>query len=210
MAEIYRIGSDDLVDRVSTFGGTNLLVNSKQMQLGTSSWVNGVWRLAGNANMTKSRIEITDSPIGTCGAFQLVGTQTTTTDTSCFGIDNWQPWTTTDYYTISMYARVTSGTGMAGIQNGSGYSKTLVRTNADTTWGSYACLTLTSNWQRIWVVYLPTAISSNIYIGGAGTNATIQMCGIKIEKGSKPTDWTPAPHDFITYDSSSESLVFFQ
>lgn len=32
-----------------------------------------------------------------------------------------------------MYARVTSGTGMAGIQNGSGYSKTLVRTNADTT-----------------------------------------------------------------------------
>lgn len=38
--------------------------------------------------MTKSRIEITDSPIGTCGAFQLVGTQTTTTDTSCFGIDN--------------------------------------------------------------------------------------------------------------------------
>lgn len=36
MAEIYKIGSDDLVDRVSTFGGTNLLVNSKQMLLGTS------------------------------------------------------------------------------------------------------------------------------------------------------------------------------
>lgn len=25
MAEIYRIGSDDLIDRVSTFGGTNLM-----------------------------------------------------------------------------------------------------------------------------------------------------------------------------------------
>lgn len=24
MAEIYKIGSDDLIDRVSTFGGTNL------------------------------------------------------------------------------------------------------------------------------------------------------------------------------------------
>lgn len=28
MAEIYKIGSDDLVDRVSTFGGTNLLKNT--------------------------------------------------------------------------------------------------------------------------------------------------------------------------------------
>ena len=28
MAEIYKIGSDDLIDRVSTFGGTNLLVDT--------------------------------------------------------------------------------------------------------------------------------------------------------------------------------------
>jgi hypothetical protein len=33
MAEIYKIGSDDLVDRVSQFGGTNLLLNTGFRQL---------------------------------------------------------------------------------------------------------------------------------------------------------------------------------
>jgi len=32
MAEIYRIGSDDIVDRVSEFGGTNLLRGSNTGQ----------------------------------------------------------------------------------------------------------------------------------------------------------------------------------
>lgn len=177
------------------------------MTLGSSDWTIGQWRLAGTSQMTKSRIEITDGPIGKCYGFQMVGTQTTTSDTSCFGIDNWQPWIVGDYYTMSLYARLTAGTGVAGIQNGSGYNRTLIRTNATTDWASYKCIPLTTNWQRVWVVYQPTANKSNIYIGGAGTDATIQICCVKIERGTKPTDWSPAPEDIAHVNGECLELL---
>ncbi len=56
-----------------------------------------------------------------------------------------------------------------------------------------------TNWRRVHVVFEATKTDGNICFYTAA-NATadapyIYMCGIKIEKGNKATDWTPAPED---------------
>lgn len=42
MAEIYRIGSDDIVDRVSEFGGTNLLIGTQIQDTSKGNYRNSV------------------------------------------------------------------------------------------------------------------------------------------------------------------------
>lgn len=161
------------------------------MNLGTSSsWANGVWRVAGNADMSKSRVDISDGPLGQCGGLQLVGTQSTTSDTSCYGIDG-MPRDVGEDYVISMFARVVGGgTAQAGFAI---YSATIEDKNTDGMWAAYYTKTLDSSgkWTRIWVHWKSTSSSNNIYIGGAATDTsskTIQMCLVKVEKGTKPTD----------------------
>lgn len=180
-------------------GGRNLLRNSLEMKLGTSSWKNGVWRVAGNADMTKSHVVISDGPLGQCGGLQLVGTQTTTSDTSCYGIDS-MPRDIGGDYVISMFARVVGGgVARAGFTI---YSATYVDGNDDGRWASYYTKTLdtTGKWTRIWEHWKSTAATGNVYIGGAATDTsskTIQMCLVQIERGTKPTDWTPAPEEMV-------------
>jgi hypothetical protein len=36
----------------------------------------------------------------------------------------------------------------------------------------------------------------------------VRIRNVKVEIGTKPTEWTPAPQDLVTY--SSETLEFFQ
>lgn len=42
----------------------------------------------------------------------------------------------------------------------------------------------------------------------ASTSGYIIIGPVKLEKGNKPTDWTPAPKDLVTY--SDETIKFFQ
>ena len=179
--------------------GRNLLPNSREMQLaGTASVATGTWRLAGTSNMSRSRVYIPDGPFGPCYGFQCSGTQTTTSDSSCYGIDGW-PTVNGGYYVLSLYARNLEGEGMAGPYCGaSGYGKALVGTNADGKWGTsdYQCIDLTSEWKQVWVSFRATASNGNLYIGAGGTDAKIQMCCVKIESGGVPSPWTESPDDF--------------
>jgi len=59
-----------------------------------------------------------------------------------------------------------------------------------------------TDWTRVWTVFTAAEVTKNVCFYTA-PNATaeapyIYMCGIKIEKGNKPTDWTPAPEDLAT------------
>ena len=45
---------------------------------------------------------------------------------------------------------------------------------------------------------------------GLSNGGYIDIGGIKIEKGNKPTEWTPAPQDLVTVDTTNNTLVFFQ
>ena len=178
------------------FGNENIIPNSVEMALGASSAVIGRWREAGSNSMTKSRVAIDDSPIGSCYCFQNAGIQTPN-DGSCYGIDSFVFEANTQY-TISMWARIISGTeGYAGfaIQSvtfGNGSHSKFEK--------NYYVTTLPSDgkWIRCWINFTTNSSTNrNIYIGitTGDTNATTQMCGVKIEKGDKVTPWCPNSSD---------------
>ncbi|MBO5389041.1 MAG: hypothetical protein J6A59_13110, partial [Lachnospiraceae bacterium] len=68
---------------------------------------------------------------------------------------------------------------------------------------------ITSEWKRI--IYTFTSEISGLYRFGFGTNrnrntaGSFQLRNVKIEKGNKATDWTPAPEDIKTEISNAET-----
>lgn len=168
--------------------GVNLLKNSATMSVGTSSWANGVWRTAGGTTgMTRSRVQITDGPNGSCYGVQGVGIQTLTTDATCWGIDS-MPRTANGVYTFSFYARVVGG-GVAQAGWNIGNAIKTIDTNATETYGTapYWLKTLDSSgaWTRVWATVCATTTAANIYIGVIATDTTsktVQICNVKIEK----------------------------
>ena len=107
-------------------------------------------------------------------------------------------------YTLSFYAR---GNGAASFYTyfygATDYvrvakivqSNGLVKTNAD----GASLWTLTEDWQRYWVTWtlrdtgdvsIERYVMFRLFAGG-----TADICGCKLEKGDKATDWTPAPED---------------
>ncbi|WP_273728941.1 phage tail spike protein [Leuconostoc mesenteroides] len=101
-----------------------------------------------------------------------------------------------DVLTYSAYARNTSGTGTSSIfwqligQTEGDYSAATVNPTGN-------AVTLTDSWQR---VSGTTVVTSDGYLRPklertTGNTNTLQIAGIKVEKGSIATDWTPAPED---------------
>ena len=189
--------------------GENFMPNSIEMQLGSANASKGIWRLAGSTTMSKQRVFISDSPVGQCYGFQNSGVQTVN-DGSCYGIDSF-PRQANTIYTISMWARTTNGVeAYAGynLYNLTSYDKGS-HSKVDK---NYRVTTLpsTGEWVLCWLTYTTnSSTTGNIYIGiTTGEEATItQMCGIKIEKGDKPTPWVPNINDSI-YISSK--IPFFE
>ena len=117
-------------------------------------------------------------------------------------------------YTFSFYAKGT-GTMRTFFHGASGYiqivkavqSNGIVRNTAiadgNTEWA------LSDTWTRYWVTWT-LANSGNISIekyilfrlfyGGS-----VQICGVKLEKGNKATDWTPAPEDMATSEEVNKA-----
>ena len=56
-----------------------------------------------------------------------------------------------------------------------------------------------TSWTRVWTTFIANATGCRVgfYTNTKATEEApyIYMCGIKVEKGNKPTDWTPAPED---------------
>ena len=83
-------------------------------------------------------------------------------------------------YSLSFYARATTSTAV-GIHAG---------------WvsGIKAFSISGTTWKRYTVTYTPTGTGSlTFYIDNANTE--VHIAQVKLEKGNKPTDWTPAPED---------------
>ena len=161
----------------------NLMPNHLEMGLGSANPSTGTWRLAGSSSMTKSRVQILDSPEGPCYGFQNEGIQTPN-DGSCYGIDSF-PLEGNSIYTISMWARIISGTeGYAGYNI---YNSTDKGGSHSSTQKNYRVTQLPSNgdWIKCWYTFTTNSNNTrNIYIGivTGETSVTTQMCCVHIEK----------------------------
>lgn len=162
------------VDGLSV-GGRNLYTDTKNFDNLASWWGSGSW--------TKT----TDSYNG------LAVIQTTQ---DWGGLSQYIQVKKGDVLTYSVYAKYTSGAGTSSIywqlNNQTEGSYSTATTNP-----TYNAVTITDSWKRISVTIL---VTSDGYLRPrlerTNNNAnTLQIAGIKVEKGNLPTDWTPAPED---------------
>lgn len=191
------------------FGQDNLMPNSIEMPVGSANPSTGTWRLAGSSQMARSRVIISDAPSGALTyGFQSVGLQTGQ-DASCWGIDSF-PRENGTTYTLSAWGRIVGGSSTAAMLGFSVYNGTTLdyggtydkAVSSDAKYygsGAYdyagGQLNPNGNWTRIYRTFTSTSASDNIYIGfntaKAGSNVTLQLCGVKLEKGDKMTPWIP-------------------
>jgi len=101
-----------------------------------------------------------------------------------------------DVLTYSAYVKNTSGTGSSTVywllNNNPEGSYSTARANPDKN-----VVTITNSWQRISVTTVATRdgyLRPRLERTNNNTN-TLQIAGIKLEKGSVATPWSPAPED---------------
>ena len=176
----------DLQDKVSIFGGTNLLIGSK---LYTK---NNPFSYTSTAKdgYTYINTMLTSEPL-ISGQNYIIQCKTNGTWAASHGsqaTSNVTLWLVTGA-TISEntfhYNFTTSGG--AGTYLGNGQWKWTCPSGSNGLYGH---------------------IRINNYNTDGTTSVTHTYWDFKIEKGNKPTEWTPAPQDLVTY--SSETLEFFQ
>ena len=192
MAEIYKIGSDDLIDRVSTFGGTNLILKSNSFRAGSVQSSSTMAQTVEN-NMYKMVISAGNSSNWNA-SWWAAGFANDTGDLN-------NVLTVGEQYTVSMTMKAEGNTKPPTLY--------LNSTNG------YKQLqgTLSNNWTTVYYVFTwVTGGTGNPHLGWSAitTASTYYIKDWKIEKGNKPTEWTPAPKDLVTVDTTNNTLVFFQ
>lgn len=209
MAEIYRIGSDDLVDRVSTFGGTNLIK-------GTQNWDNPSWTVKNTTYLTLTSDVYENTTIAKI--IKSASTSFYVDILACNAVIVPEPNT---WYTLSFWAKADAAMPFISyfyptcVEDGRTNYGANVNGRSATGSDGNTTTTLTTDWKRYaisWKTIATVSGAKNVLLCRllAATTGTCYFAGVKFEKGNKDTDWTPAPEDLVTYDLSNESLVFFQ
>lgn len=127
-----------------------------------------------------------------------------------------------DVFTFSFYAKGTVSNFYTFFYGPNNYLRVAssVASNGNTTTSGDGAIRFkpTSEWQRFWVTYIlynddshgNPSLGKYILIRSDGNtvkNASLYICGLKLEKGNKATDWTPAPEDVENDISQIETRI---
>ncbi|HEM6220012.1 TPA: hypothetical protein U2C55_000591 [Streptococcus suis] len=167
-------------------GGINLLLNTASLPLGNR--FNGTWLSTSGGNGTASVVDLDDLPSNNLKkAVRVVNNTNGGNKDLAQGINL----TIGDTYTISCWARVSSL---------STESNVILLMRSWTTNDTNKSLHLPINntvWKRYSKTFTADAIANSIQFGQSGAGI-IEICGMKLERGNLPTDWSPAPEDLTT------------
>ncbi|MFT9269494.1 MAG: phage tail spike protein [Liquorilactobacillus nagelii] len=177
-----------------------------------------------NVNISKVQTQVNNSAVGTnlfvgtkdfdnllswadYGGWNILtdtynGLSIIQTDQDWNGLSQYIQVSAGEIYTFSVYARYTSGTGTSTLyailnrnpENGH---------TASITTPTQTDVSLTSSWQRVFSTFTITSdgwIKPRIERTNKNTN-TLQICGMKLEKGSNATDYSANPADNATVTS---------
>ena len=200
-SEVGAATSDDVTAAINAaeIGGTQILKGTNTVTvLGSQSykspWENGGWRAASGGTGTRESIAITDAP----EANIKLGWELTQ---SAGALDICQddiPIASGQTYTASCYAR---GTGRLRINCG----KSSYR-------AKYFDFDNVSEWTKCTNTFVASEATTgsaselNAYFGNVSAG-TLQICGMKLETGSKATGWNEAPISVEARQSDLEARV---
>lgn len=198
-ASIGAATTSDLTNAVNAvdIGARNIVTGTANMVVGLinqATRANGQWRYSGTG--TIETIDITDAPLASISKGIKV---TSTQAQKQIGIvQDKIPLNNSNIYTLSCWVRGSAASGLKCKLQPFYFS---------TTDNGGACeIDITDQWQ--FVSYTAVRSPQNtaeysaayIYLISAAIGDTMEICGVKFERGNKATDWSPAPEDLATAD----------
>lgn len=177
--------SIDSINNLSV-GGRNISLGTSIMTIGTGGYAKSQWRKFSTGDLESTNI--TDFS----GIFNGIKLSITNASSQVGVVQDNVPLKKGTQYVVSFWARCVSGDSCVIATQC--YSRS---GDADTT----SLFTVTSEWTRIVKVASNKPLSDNnftaplIVLRPANVGTSVEICGIKLEKGTITTDWTPAPED---------------
>ena len=177
--------SIDNINNLSV-GGRNISLGTSLMTIGTGGYSKSQWRKFSTGDLESTNI--TDFS----GIFNGVKLSITNASSQVGVVQDNVPLKKGTQYVVSFWARCVSGDSC--IIATQCYSRS---GDADTT----SLFTVNSGWTRIVKVASNKPLSDNnftvplIVLRPANVGTSVEICGIKFEKGTIATDWTPATED---------------
>lgn len=190
VAETYATKS--AVDSIQ-IGGRNISTGTTSMPIGTGGWLKGHWRKSGTGTIENFDSEIQGLESGIKLTITNESAQVAITQ------DN-VPLLSGEVYTISFWAKASAACTCRVLAYNSTLGGDVVK--------DYA---VTTDWIRIerTVANMPPETSGYsspvIALRPAAIGTELYICGIKLEKGNKATDWSPAPEDMTAEMTSLSS-----
>lgn len=188
-------------------GGRNLLTGTADMLVGDGKWSSGRYRASGNgvvvANVTTSGLPVS----GVGGSIRATNNGSSAVNTG-FCQDLVPNLVTGETYTQGAWVRASANMDgyfqpiwISSSQYVQGNSSSSVRFKFTTEWQWFSWTNALQGDQN--------ATYSGGYVYGVNCPAGgwIEVCGLKLEHGTKPTDWTPAPEDVETRMTSAETII---
>ena len=185
---IYKKFSFAVANQGAGFGW-NIAKNTAELPIGTGTWESGTWRLSGTG--TIKNVTLPDSPLNNLTKGILI-TRINTSDQIGFCQDKYAGLLKGEAYTVSAWVKCSEKMAVKLQTYGTG----------DDTSGISQSMTVEANkWTHLSFTSEPLSSSSRsiayIYSQGGSVDATMYVCGVKLEKGTKATEWTPHPDDLI-------------
>lgn len=178
---------NEVINTIPDLGGTNLLNATNELAaIGASSnWLGRTWRYAKsgatpNAAGTQTVFTVADAP----NPQIKYGFEIHNDSGRRFIAQDNIPLVTGTTYILSCYARATAGSPKLVLQTGGntgGYNTSVTET--------------TDGWKKYTMKFVARADAESAYFGCDGTDATLQICGEKLEVGEYATDWSYSPND---------------
>ena len=179
-------------------GGRNIITGSAKLTIGAGKRPKGHWRTSGSVATVSAPV------IGVPYADDLTACVLTATAVNTDGgiVQDGVLLNKDEYYTLSCWVRNSSAKSVKCVL------QPFWKSSTDASGKKEFTLTASSDWQRLsFTSTKKPAVNDNYAAGYVFLNAdtvgtSIQICGVKLETGTKATDWSPAPED--TENSISE------
>ena len=205
-----RVTSSESASVTSTFNtyNTQLGVYKQRVQEAldniSSGKVDGVQ--VGGCNLYKNTKNVKQNDWGNGSSWSLVtlnnGFVAFSRGTAWNGLYQNISYETGETYTLSAYVKGSGGAKLNFYYNGGGSTQ-------KTSFGGNDKYVVPETWTRVWATFKVVGSDfSKPRFENPTSGGTLQLYAIKMEKGNKPTDWSPAPEDLEDYaDQSAQNAV---